>query len=116
MGVNILALIYSCISRPYKDSLINAHTIINDVGVIAVTAAFYPMRDVFQRDEKFFYYGKIVIGIIAGIIFVNFALFLISFALGILTFIKKCPICSICIRKPKREKEKIIRDPLKPID
>ena len=110
MGVNILAFIYSCISRPYKDSLINAHTIFNDAAVIAVTGAFYPMRDVYQRDESFFYYGKVVIGIIAGVIFINFALFLISFALGILEFIKKCPICSICIRRPKREKEKLIRD------
>ena len=54
MGVNILAFIYSCISRPYKDSLINAHTIFNDAAVIAVTGAFYPMRDVYQRDESLF--------------------------------------------------------------
>lgn len=109
MVFNGLALIYNCISRPYKDTLVNVHTIINDVGLIAVIASFYPMRNVFQRDTDFYYYGRIVIGLIAAIIFLNFALFLISFVLGTIDFIKRCPHCICCMRK-KRPKEKLIRD------
>ena len=105
--VNLLSLAYTCVSRPYKDTLVNVHTIVNDIGVIAVIGSFYPMNEKFQPDDKFFHYGTITICIIAAIVIVNYALFLFSFLLGILAFTKKCPICSICRRKPKRPKEKV---------
>ena len=51
-----------------------------------------------------------MIGTVAAIIFLNFALFLISFFLGILAFCKKCPICTCCMKKKQRPKEAFIRD------
>lgn len=116
LAINTLTLVYTCVSRPYKDTLVNVHTIFNDIGVIAVIGAFYPMNNKYQSDDTFFYYGTIVIGIIGAVILINTALFLLSFALGILAFIKQCPICSICRRRPKRPKEKLINDPAKKID
>ena len=47
LGLNVLALVYTCVSRPYKDTLINVHTILNDLGVVVVIGAFYPMNNKF---------------------------------------------------------------------
>ena len=57
-----------------------------------------------------------MIGIISAVVLVNFALFLLSFLLGTLAFMKKCPVCLCCRRKPKRPKEKLINDPSKKIE
>lgn len=39
--VNLFALLWDCISRPYNDVLINVSLIVNDIGVLIVIGEFY---------------------------------------------------------------------------
>jgi len=55
--VNFLALIYTCISRPYYMTINNVMMILNDVGVIIVICTFYPMRNLYVSDATFYLYG-----------------------------------------------------------
>jgi hypothetical protein len=117
MFVNLLALIYTCISRPFKDSLLNAHTIINDVGVLIVIGEFFMMRSPYYSDAEYYMQGKIIIATIAIIIWINFVLFIISFILGLIDFLKRCPHCLCCICNKKHlRKDQIIIDQEFPID
>jgi hypothetical protein len=59
MLVNGLALVYTCISRPYEKTLLNVMTILNDVGVLIALCTFYPMRNLYVSDDTFYMYGKI---------------------------------------------------------
>ena len=111
MLINGGALLYTCISRPYRETLVNVHTIINDVGVIVVICEFFPMLQLYVTDHEFYLYGKIVIGTIATIIFINFCLFCISFVLSFYKFMLGCPHCTCGLCKKKRDKEKLIIDP-----
>lgn len=108
--VNILALIYTCISRPFKETLVNVHMIINDVGVLIVNGEMYMMIDPYVSDKVYFGQGQIIIATIATIIFVNFALFLLGFILGLIDFCRKCPMCSCC-KKRRPDKEAVEYDP-----
>ena len=108
--VNGLSLIYTCVSRPYEKTLLNVLTILNDVGVLIVICTFYPLRNLYITDASFYLYGKIIIGCIAGIIFLNLAIFGVAFVIALIDFLKRCPICSCCVCK-KKPKELLIIDP-----
>ena len=110
MLVNLLALAFSCVSRPYNDTLLNAHTIINDVAVLVVIGEFYMMWDPYVSDRLYYQQGQIIIATIATVIFLNFLLFLLSFVLGVIAFLKRCPMCSCCTKKRIRDKEDLIRE------
>eukprot|EP00347_Sterkiella_histriomuscorum_P013046 403366220 len=101
---------YKC--RPYADVLLNLHTLINDLGVLIVLGEMYRFRYPFLSDAEFYFLGKVVIATIAGIIFLNFVLFLISLLLGLCAFCKKY----WCCKKKIREREKIIYDPQKDLN
>jgi hypothetical protein len=73
------------------------------------------MRILYVSDATFYLYGKIMIGTIAGIVFINFIIFGIALLIAIIDFLKKCPICTFCICK-KKFKELLIIDPDKVID
>jgi len=90
---------------------VNAHLIINELGVLIVTAEFYPLRYKYISDKEFYMLGKIVIGTVAAIIFINFLLFLIAFILGIIKFLRKCPICTCCQKKPVYKEGLIVDNP-----
>lgn len=66
-------------------------------------------REVFLTDELFYSYGRMIIGTIAGVVLLNFFLFIISFIIAVIRFLRKCPICSCCNKKI-RQKEPIVRD------
>lgn len=107
--INLFALLWNSISRPYNDVLINVHMIINDIGLLIVLGEFHVYREVFLKDKEFYSFGRMIIGTIAGVVLLNFALFIISFILGVIRFLRKCPICSCCNKKI-RLKEEVIRD------
>lgn len=110
--VNALAFIHHCVSRPFADVLLNLHTLINDVGILIVLGEMYRFRYPFLSDAEFYFLGKVVIATIAGIIFLNFVLFIISLLLGLCAFCKKY----WCCKKKIREKELLIRDPYKDLN
>lgn len=109
--VNALSLIHHCVSRPFNDTLLNVHTILNDIGVLIVLGELYRFRYPFLSDAEFYFLGKVVMGTIAGIIFLNFVLFILSFLLGCCAFCKKYACC----KKKQRDKEGLIVDPDKDI-
>lgn len=55
--VNALALIHHCVSRPYRDTLLNVHTIMNDIGILFVLGELYRLRYPFLTDEEFYFLG-----------------------------------------------------------
>jgi hypothetical protein len=106
--VNLFALLWSAISRPYNDVLVNVHLIMNDIAVLIVIAEFYVYREAYLTDEYFYLYGKMIIGTVAGVVLLNCMLFIISFIIGVIRFCKKCCQC----KKKVRSKEPVIRDPI----
>ena len=101
--MNLLALIYGCITRPYYESINNVMMIMNDVGVIIVLGTMYPMLTLYVSDATFYLYGRLIIGSIAGVVYLNFFLFVIQFVLKL-----KFLCCCNC---KKALKELIIMDP-----
>jgi hypothetical protein len=108
--INMAALVHVIIARPYKDSLLNLHCIINDLGVVIVIGEFFLLLDAYVTDKTFYFYGRLLIATIAIIIWLNFVLFIVSYILGILAFMRRCPICSCCRRKAIKEKETLFYD------
>ena len=49
--VNGLALVYTGISRPFKETLLNVHTLISDIGVMVVLGELYVFRYPFLTDQ-----------------------------------------------------------------
>ncbi len=75
------------------------------------------MRSPYYSDAEYYMQGKIIIATIAIIIWINFVLFIISFILGLIDFLKRCPHCLCCICNKKHlRKDQIIIDQEFPID
>ena len=86
----------------------------NDIGILIVIGIFYRFQYPFLTDDEFYFLGKVTIGVISAIIFLNFVLFLITFILGLCKFLNKYCVCDCC-KKIKRVKEEVIIDPYRDI-
>ena len=107
--ISLVFFVYTCVARPYSSILLMAHTIINEIGVMILIGECYPFLTVYHSDALFYWYGQIVIGTIAAIIWINMMMFIISFLIALCEWLKRCPHC-LCCKLSRLPAEKMFAD------